>query len=107
MAAEAETTNPAEQEQEQQKPPQKAEKKQKHPLRSARKVIPCFQSSDIRATLRFYVDELGFKGHGLVTNEPAPPPPDSSSDPNAAPAEPEPDFCSIMAGRHASANFYF
>lgn len=61
---------------------------------SAWKIIPSLESSSIEATIKFYIDDLGFTLGGTKSS-----PPDT---PGA-----ELTFCSIFAGAKAAANFYF
>ena|SRR3569833_212925 len=68
-----------------------------HPIASAWKIIPLFQSRDIRRAFAFYTSVLGFKGI-LHT---APP-----GEGQGADAETEATFCSVLAGPKAAANLY-
>jgi uncharacterized glyoxalase superfamily protein PhnB len=57
-------------------------------VRSAWKIIPQFQSRSIKATVKFYAEELNFEIGGLD--------PDDTS----------PTFCSLFIGKKAEANIY-
>ncbi|RDL31343.1 Uncharacterized protein BP5553_09552 [Venustampulla echinocandica] len=56
---------------------------------SAWKIIPQFQSRSIKATVKFYNEELSFITGGLHPDDDAP------------------TFCSIFIGKKAAANIYF
>jgi uncharacterized glyoxalase superfamily protein PhnB len=58
-------------------------------VRSAWKIIPQFQSRSIKATVKFYTEELSFVLGGLH------------------PGDDAPNFCSIFIGKKADANIYF
>lgn len=56
---------------------------------SAWKIIPQFQSRSIKATVKFYNEQLSFQLGGLHPDDDAP------------------SFCSIFIGKKAEANIYF